>query len=340
MLRIDKTKKRLIRLEKPTMTEVGLTERGDLQEMIKNNPDAFFSEMGEKLLLLGDEVKPTDFVQDRIDLLAIDQQGTLVVIELKKGSNKLHLLQALSYAAMVSRWDSVKIMNTLQSRRGNTEEEVEELVEQFLLQDVATLNDTQRIVLIAEGFDYEVLATAEWLSDVYKLDIRCYRLSLAAEGDNEFLGCTCVFPPPEITEHAIRRGPKGPVQPCKWKDWEAALEGIENTAVVDFVRHELDAGREHYLPKRMLRYRIQGKRRFGVHARKKHAYVWQNGRFAADEQYWRETIGEHIKLEPTKEGQCLRFHLINKEDFDRFSEAVESGIQGREFRDHAEDMEE
>jgi len=333
MLRIDRNKKSFVPLEKPSMTKAGLTERGDLQEMIKNNPDAFFTEMGENLLLLGDEIRPTDFVQDRIDLLAIDQQGTLVVIELKKGSNKLHLLQALSYAAMVSRWDSAQIMNTLQGRRENTEEDVEELVEQFLVQDVATLNDTQRIVLIAEGFDYEVLATAEWLSDVYQLDIRCYRLSLAAEGENEFLGCTCVFPPPEITEHAIKRGTKGPVRRCKWKDWETALEGIENTAVVSFVRHQLDAGREHYLPKRIIRFRIQGKRRLSVCARKKNAYVWQNGRFVGDEQYWRETIGEHIRLEATKEGECLRFYLISKEDFERFREAVDSSVQGKEFRD-------
>ena len=42
--------------------------------------------MGEALLLLGEEVKPDSFVDDRIDLLALDQQGASVIIELKRGS--------------------------------------------------------------------------------------------------------------------------------------------------------------------------------------------------------------------------------------------------------------
>ena len=78
--------------------------------MIKANPDAFFTEMGESLLLIGDEVRPTDFVEDRIDLLAVDQQGALVVVELKRGSNKLQLLQALSYAGMISKWEYSQVV--------------------------------------------------------------------------------------------------------------------------------------------------------------------------------------------------------------------------------------
>ena len=191
MLRIDRSNKSLITLKKHSFSDVGLTERHDLQEMIKANPDAFFTEMGEKLLLVGDEVRPTDFVEDRIDLLAVDQQGALVVIELKRGSNKLQLLQALSYAGMISKWEYSQVVTSRQQLAGQSEEEVDEEIEQFLLQDVANLNDSQRVILVAEDFDYEVLVTAEWLSEIYNLDIRCFRLSLSAEGNAEFLNCTC-----------------------------------------------------------------------------------------------------------------------------------------------------
>ena len=125
MLRIDRDNKKFTRLHKPDRSGAGLTERYDLQDMIKNSPDAFFQEMGESLLLLGDEVRPTDFVEDRIDLLAVDQQGSLVVVELKRGSHKLQLLQALSYASMISKWEHSEIIAQRQRFVEQSEEDVE-----------------------------------------------------------------------------------------------------------------------------------------------------------------------------------------------------------------------
>lgn len=72
MLRIDRQAKTLKRLEQRQLPQTGLKERYDIQQMILNSPDDCFAEMGEPLLVLGQEVRPTDFVDDRIDLLAID----------------------------------------------------------------------------------------------------------------------------------------------------------------------------------------------------------------------------------------------------------------------------
>jgi len=170
--------------------------------MIRNTPDAFFSEMGESLLLLGEEVRPAEFVDDRIDLLAIDRQGSVVVLELKRGTHKLHLLQALSYASMVSEWDREQLINERVKLTGRSAEHVEEDIEQFLDEDIAKLNQTQRIVLLAEDYDYEVLVTAEWLAEKHRGDIRCYRLSLSVDDRTEFLTCTCIYPRAELTQHA------------------------------------------------------------------------------------------------------------------------------------------
>jgi RecB family endonuclease NucS len=95
VLRVDRQKRTLRRLGERAITDAGYRERDDLQRMIRSSPDAFFDEMGEKLLLVGEEVRPADFVDDRIDLLALDQNGAAVIIELKRSSNKLQLLQAL-----------------------------------------------------------------------------------------------------------------------------------------------------------------------------------------------------------------------------------------------------
>ena len=108
MLRIDRKDKTLHLLKQRDLKTAKLSERSDVQRMIVQSPDAFFAELGEKLLLIGEEIGPTTFVEDRIDLLALDQQGAAVVIELKRGHHKLQLLQALSYAAMVSKWERDK----------------------------------------------------------------------------------------------------------------------------------------------------------------------------------------------------------------------------------------
>jgi len=335
MLRIDRDAKKFTRLQRPEMSKVGLTERYDLQHMIKNSPDAFFQEMGESLLLIGDEVRPTDFVEDRIDLLAVDQQGPLVVVELKRGSNKLQLLQALSYASMISKWEHSEIIAQRQQFAGLSEDDVEEEIEQFLLQDIANLNDSQRIILVAEDFDYEVLVTAEWLSEIYDVDIRCFRLALSAEGKTEFLTCTCIYPPPEITKHATKRGRKGTTTPAKWADWDDALKAITNKAIVEFYRKELDAGRENHLKKRILFYRFDGHRRFFMAARSKNVYVWQNQRFPDDQIYWNKKIGEHIEIKPVKDGRCLRFYLSKAKDFEQFINAINGDLQKVEFAEES-----
>jgi len=330
MLRIDRDAKQFTRLQKFAMSKAGLTERYDLQNMIKNSPDAFFQEMGESLLLIGDEIQPADFVEDRIDLLAVDQQGSLVVIELKRGSNKLQLLQALSYASMISKWEHSKIIAERQKFSGQSEEDVEDEIEQFLSQDVANLNDSQCILLVAEDFDYEVLITSEWLSEIYDVDIRCFRLALSAEGKTEFLNCTCIYPPPEITKHAKKRGRKGTTT-TKWSNWDDALKAITNNAVVEFFKRELDTGRENYLKKRILHYRIAGHRRFFLSARQKTAYVWQNRRFPDDEPYWKKKIGEHIGVKPVRETKALRFFLSQAKDFEQFIDAINGDLKSVKF---------
>ncbi|MFO7956075.1 MAG: hypothetical protein R6X33_03130 [Candidatus Brocadiia bacterium] len=333
MLRIDRDAKSLKRLEEKLSAEAGLLERSDIQRMIRNSPEAFFAEMGEELLLLGEEVRPAEFVADRIDLLAIDQQGATVVLELKRGNDKLQLLQALPYASMVAAWDSQQIVSERSRFAGTSVEQAEEDIEQFLLEDIGELNESQRVVLLADGFDYDVLVTAKWLTENYDVDIRCYRLSVSRDDGADYLSCTCIYPPPELAEHAVRRRRRGSKRTPRWPDWEAVFDITENSAVEEFFRQELQAGRENYLRQRVLRYRVEGKRRLNVHARRKKAYVWQNGRFPGDEEFWSERLGEGADTEPVKDGQSLRFYLSSEADFQRFKEAVEEELGGVEFFD-------
>ena len=98
MLKINRSESSLVTLDTPSLADVSITERYDLQEYISNSPDAFLQEIGQELFLIGKELEPSTTVADRIDLFGIDKEGTCVIIELKRGSNKLQMFQAITYA--------------------------------------------------------------------------------------------------------------------------------------------------------------------------------------------------------------------------------------------------
>lgn len=330
MLRMNKDGKTFTPLAKVTLPDAGITERYDLQAMIKNCPDVFFQEMGEKLMLIGEEVRPSDEVEDRIDLFAIDSEGTSVIIELKRGNHKLQLLQALSYAAMVSDWSPEDIL--AQYGKFISSDGAQDKVEAFLVEDLDSLNKLQRVILLAEGFDYEVLVTAEWLTKNYGMNIKCFRLTIAAEKDgNEYLNCTCIFPAPEISEQVVRRGRQKAATQTEPKNWEDVLAGIENSTVEDFFRNELARDTENHVGHKDLFYRVNGKREYFVGARTKNAYVWQYHRFADDINFWKARISRPDSVSATNDEQCLRFFLFTQEDFQVFKQAVSQELGNTKF---------
>src|SRR5207248_8985555 len=255
MLKIDRNQRKFVAVRRRGLDEAGYRERIGVQAMIRNSPEQFFAEMDEHLLLIAEEVRPATFVDDRIDLLALDRSGAVVIIELKRGNNKLQLLQALAYASMVAEWRQDKLVSHRAQLTNRPDFDITKELEEFLEGDPDTLNEMQRVILIAEAFDFEVLSTAEWLSERYGVDIRCYRLTLSSDAESDFVNCTCIFPPPELSQHAISRKRGGRVErDVIWADWDEALSSVSQP-VADFFREELSRNGENYLRKRTLRFR-------------------------------------------------------------------------------------
>jgi hypothetical protein len=288
MLKIDRENRALELILPQMLIEAGLKEREDLQDLIERNPKVFFDEIGlGKAVLLGTEVQPArHMVGDRIDLLALDKDGAVIIIELKRGrGNKLHLLQAMSYAAMISKWQGDEFRALL--KNGSPD-----------LDDAAQINSYQRIILVADAFEYEVLTTAEWLVETYNLEILCIRLQVARDPASgaEYLVCERVYPPIEIEEHAVQRRaqnrgdppPSGPAEIVKTPanaDVSAFFEGQRAQAPYDDKNGAF-------------RYVVGSKVAWSVVIRKRFASVWQYRRFSGDLDFWRtrlsnpEAVGE------------------------------------------------
>lgn len=336
MLRIDRNNHTLTALETSSLASALIKERYDLQEYICNSPTAFFKEIRQDLFLVGKELQPSHDVQDRIDLLAVDKKGVCVVIELKRGNHKLQMLQAISYAAMISSWSANDIISLLSKERQDD-------LYQFLDVEPDEINREQRIMLVAEAFDYALLIASEWLTEKYEMDVRCCRISMEKDtvSGAEYLVCSNVYPTPELVEEAVARRTDGRRPPSlKWSSWKQAIENITNKAVRDFFEKELHDGREEYLPKRTLFFRIGGRRRWFVRARQNLAYAWQYGRFENDIGFWTPLLCSEAQVEPIAQGRGLRFFLRGENDFVAFKKSADTTLHSANWEDASTDGDE
>lgn len=325
MLRIDQKGGTFTPLINTRFAEAGLLERQHLQRMITSSPDAFFEELGESLLLLDEEVHPAEAVEDRADLLALDPDGAVVVIELKRGCDRNHLGQALSYAAMIREWDSEGLIQLLAKRRSVAYPQAEEQVTDFLDADPEAINKQQRVILIAEDFDYATLVTARFLTDAYGVEIHCYRMELSTHEDRQLLTCQRVLPVMDLEDLSMKRGRRrSGIMGGRYGTWAQALDAMDNPHEKAFYQRQIEAGREGLANYGELYYRVHSKRRWRVMSRPDFAFTVQAGRFEGDEAFWRGRLSEPDGLKVVRSGKALRFYLHTQADFEAFAGVAES----------------
>jgi len=184
----------------------------DWEDWIENNP----SILGERLLIIGRQVQIPE-VYDRIDLLALDTNGNVVIIELKKGGLKDPVdIQSLRYASYVSRWeyeDLEKQAKNYFSEKGEEEFNFNDKFEEFCssagIDEIPDLNQDQRIIIVGSKLKEKLGSVALWLRE-HSIDIKIIEVSLYKDGDNLFLSPQVIIPVPttekfEIGKHALRK---------------------------------------------------------------------------------------------------------------------------------------
>jgi hypothetical protein len=144
---------------------------------------------GEPLLILGSQLAEFAEDKDRLDVLAIDKQGEIVLLELKvDGQFRLTDLQALAYAAGYSGMPIdhfAEILRKALERDSDPDATVEYAKEQ-IVEFVDVLDEFDewqpskrvRIKLVAPGYPKRVLHTVKWLGDVYGMPIEAIQVQL------------------------------------------------------------------------------------------------------------------------------------------------------------------
>lgn len=199
------TPDRIDALPATSFVERGIRERADLQRLLRGN----IAVVAPDVLVIAEEFGEWDDSKRRIDLLGVDNQGNLVVIELKRDEDGSHMeLQAIRYAAMVSRMTFSKAVEVYQSYLDkhapdqNARAKLldflrwEEPHEEEFAADV-------RIVLVSAEFKKEITTAVLWLNE-RDLDIRCVRVMPYANGTETIVDVQQIIPQPDIAERLIQ----------------------------------------------------------------------------------------------------------------------------------------
>lgn len=177
---INRDNKQSKKIEAVTFTSLGLKERDDLQEWIVKEPTI----LGEELLIIQKEFSGFSDTNERLDLLAIDRKGNLVIIENKlDDSGKDVTWQAMKYASYCSTLGKEGIRKIYQDYLNKTEPGVtaEDKICDFLNKsdfDEVQLNHdlSQRIILVAREFRKEVTSTVLWARK-FRIQIQCIKVT-------------------------------------------------------------------------------------------------------------------------------------------------------------------
>jgi hypothetical protein len=189
-----------------SFVELNIWERQHIEEWIRTNPEM----LGEDLLIVSTEFDRFSNSNDRLDVLAVDRLGNLVVIELKRDPVAGYAdLQAIRYAAMVSAMtiDLLLPYYILYRKKyyseALTEREAQEQIIEFVESDsFSEFSNKPRIILCSEGFSQEITATVLWLRES-DIDISCVKITPYKVGENIIIVPKVVIPLEEAKQYLI-----------------------------------------------------------------------------------------------------------------------------------------
>ena len=198
------------KVEKTTFTKLEMKE-SDLEEMIRLNVE-LVTDDEESIQIIGKQVKNEKL--GRSDLTAIDQQGNIILIEIKRDRSDIEgrkeafefqaIRYAASYATITTLEEAVNIIygpylaqydkETIKGNLTANEAAMRELTA-FLEENESewSFNEKQRIILVASDFDEQTLSAVAWLNQ-NGVDMSCFKLTPYIIDGQIYIDSTRILP--------------------------------------------------------------------------------------------------------------------------------------------------
>ncbi len=171
---------------KTTLAENNRKETEHLENWIKTKPEI----LGTDILIIGEQVYTKS--GNKLDFLAIDNNGNVVIVELKRDKlDRLVLAQVIDYASDLANWDVDKLSEICISYTGNTlENHISENFKDIEIDDL-TINQTQRLLLVGFSIGESLNRMIGWLSSKFDMSINAIILNyVKTSNETELLSRT------------------------------------------------------------------------------------------------------------------------------------------------------
>ena len=246
LFRVNPDDKVSERIEEVDFALLGLQERRDIQEWVAANPGI----LGDDLLIIGKEFSGFDRTNERLDLLAVDSNGKLVIVELKRDDTGADAhWQAIKYASYLHKASADDIIGMMSDHTNiSGEEAANRLLQHLGADDLNALNNDQRIILASHRFAPEVTSAALWLNEKVSGEnlITCVKLTphRDAKTDSLYIQASTIIPVPGVDEYIISVGSGAQHTPATVRsrldaNLKATFDRNRNDEVTHFLRDKV-----------------------------------------------------------------------------------------------------
>ncbi len=174
--------------------------------------------LSDDLLVIGRQIERYGVP---LDLLAVDRDGNLVVVELKRDRTPRDVVaQALDYASWVQELGREEVERMMDDLPGPSFNEA--FQKAFGEEPPDVINERHRIYIVASSLDGTTQRIVEYLSSTYGVDINAATFAYFKTEDGEFVARSLLLDEDDVERRATRRsGSKR--QPARSEDELRAL---------------------------------------------------------------------------------------------------------------------
>ena len=189
-----------------SLPELGILERQHFEKWVCDYPDL----LGEELFIVTTEYDRFDRTSERLDVLAIDHDGKLVIVELKRedrgGAPELQAIRYAAYCSNLTLADVCEAHTAYRRRHSEelTQEAAEDSIRSFVSsEDFEDFDSSPRIIVASGDFRDDTIASVLWLRSM-GLDISCVRIEAFRIGEDIAVHPSLIVPLPEAEDFVIK----------------------------------------------------------------------------------------------------------------------------------------